>query len=62
MSSGNRPLGQFINNGQQFVQSGQQFVQTGQQLVQSQYPGQLNQFQVDSNSVDITATILGAFV
>ena len=53
MSSGNRPLGQFINNGQQFVQSGQQFVQTGQQLVQSQYPGQLNQFQVDSNTVDM---------
>ena len=53
MSSGSRPLGQFINNGQQFVQSGQQFVQTGQQLVQSQYPGQLNQFQVDTTSVDM---------
>ena len=42
----NRPIGQFINNGQQFVSSGQQFVQTGQQLVQSQYPNQFSNFQV----------------
>ena len=42
----NRPIGQFINNGQQFVTSGQQFVQTGQQLVQSQYPNQFSNFQV----------------
>merc|ERR1711983_516220 len=35
----NRPIGQFINNGQQFVQ-------TGQQLVQNQYPNQFsNNFQ-----------------
>jgi len=41
----NRPIGQFINNGQQLVSSGQQFVQTGQQLVQGQYPNQFGNFQ-----------------
>merc|ERR1711862_693351 len=40
----NRPIGQFINNGQQFVQ-------TGQQLVQNQYPNQFQtQFASPSNN------------